>query len=202
MLKNPLQEYDLNINRELLIAGIDEAGRGSVFGDVCVALVVLDLSKEYFYINDSKKLSANQRLKALEEIKQKALYTDVECLSAQVIDEINILEATKLAMNNLINRLPKEISIVLIDHVKISNPEKQIISITKGDTLSLSIAAASVLAKVHRDALMDFYDFIYPQYGLKKHKGYLTTQHYENLLKFGRSPLHRQSFRYLKDENR
>ncbi len=178
-----------------LIAGIDEAGRGPLAGPVCVAMVIMPLDKENIIekVNDSKKLSAKMRDKLYEEIIAKALDYQIEFIDEETIDKINILNATKLGMKNCINNIKTKPNYILIDAVKldIDIPYEPII---KGDALSYSIACASILAKVSRDKLMVEIDKKYPNYNFKKHKGYGTKEHIENLKTFGPCKIHRKTF--------
>lgn len=178
-----------------LIAGIDEAGRGPLAGPVCVAIVIMPLEEDKIIagVNDSKKLSEKRRKELFEKIKNTAISYHIEFVDNDTIDTINILNATKLGMYSCIQNINIKPDIVLIDAVKIASeiPTKSII---KGDALSYSIACASILAKVSRDRLMLELDDKYPQYNFKKHKGYGTKEHIENLKKYGASPIHRKSF--------
>lgn len=178
-----------------LIAGIDEAGRGPLAGPVCVAMVIMPLDKENIIekVNDSKKLSAKMRDKLYEEIISKAIDYQIEFIDEETIDKINILNATKLGMKNCINNIKTKPNYILIDAVKldIDIPYEPII---KGDALSYSIACASILAKVSRDKLMVEIDKKYPNYNFKKHKGYGTKEHIENLKIFGPCKIHRKTF--------
>jgi len=178
-----------------LIAGIDEAGRGPLAGPVCVAIVIMPLDKENIIekVNDSKKLSEKMRDKLYEEIISKAIDYKIELVDEATIDAINILNATKLGMLACINNIETKPDIVLIDAVPIQ-ADIQTESIIKGDALSYSIACASILAKVTRDRYMLKMDEKYPEYNFKKHKGYGTKEHIENLKKYGKSPIHRDSF--------
>lgn len=190
-------EYEnkyLNLGYKL-IAGIDEAGRGPLAGPVCVASVIMPLEPENIIdgVNDSKKLSEKKRDILFDKIIEKAISYHVEFVSEKVIDEINILNATKLGMKNCINGLSVKPQVVLIDAVKI---ESDVLteSIIKGDALSYSIACASILAKVSRDRLMLELDKKYPNYNFKKHKGYGTKEHIQNLKTFGACEIHRTTF--------
>ena len=178
-----------------LIAGIDEAGRGPLAGPVCVAMVIMPLDKESIIekVNDSKKLTEKMRDKLYDEIINKAIAYHIEMVDEETIDTINILNATKLGMLTCINEISIKPDVVLIDAVKIdSDIENE--SIIKGDALSYSIACASILAKVSRDRLMLELDEKYPEYNFKKHKGYGTKEHIENLKKYGKCKIHRNSF--------
>lgn len=178
-----------------LIAGIDEAGRGPLAGPVCVAIVIMPMDQESIIdkINDSKKLTEKMREKLFDEIVAKAIAYHIELVDELTIDTINILNATKLGMLTCINEISIKPEIVLIDAVKIDAdiPTDPII---KGDALSYNIACASILAKVTRDRLMLELDEKYPEYNFKKHKGYGTKEHIENLKKYGKCPIHRESF--------
>ncbi len=186
-----------------VIAGIDEAGRGPLAGPVCVASVImpLDADKIIDGVNDSKKLTEKKRNELFDKIIDAAYFFDIEYVNVDIIDKINILEATKLGMNNAIKNLSIKPEVVLIDAVKINQPNIICESIIKGDALSYSIACASILAKVSRDRLMLELDEKYPNYNLKKHKGYGTKEHIENLKKFGPCVEHRKSFikNFVKD---
>ena len=175
------------------IAGIDEAGRGPLAGPVVAACAIMPLDDIIEGINDSKKLSEKKREALFEQIKEKALAFSIVEMSAEVIDDINILEATKKAMIQCVNELAIKPDVVFIDAVKLNLPYETL-SIIKGDARSYNIAAASILAKVHRDRLMREYAKIYPEYGFAKHKGYGTSEHIRALKEFGPCPLHRALF--------
>ena len=177
------------------IAGVDEAGRGPLAGPGCVASVIMPLDKNSIIegVNDSKKLTEKKREKLFDQIVNKAFAFSVEFIDEKIIDEINILNATKKGMINAINNLSVKPDVVLIDAVKLDVNVKTE-SIIKGDALSYSIACASILAKVSRDRLMLEMDNKYPNYNFKKHKGYGTKEHIANLKKFGACEIHRQTF--------
>lgn len=177
------------------IAGVDEAGRGPLAGPVCVASVIMPLDKNSIIegVNDSKKLTEKKREKLFDQIVNKAFAFSVEFIDEKIIDEINILNATKKGMINAINNLSVKPDVVLIDAVKLDVNVKTE-SIIKGDALSYSIACASILAKVSRDRFMLDMDNKYPNYNFKKHKGYGTKEHIANLKKFGACEIHRQTF--------
>lgn len=187
-------DYEKKYKGELL-AGIDEAGRGPLAGPVICACVIMPLGEEKIIdgINDSKKLSAKKREELYEKIIKTAICYKIIEVDEKTIDEINILNATKLGMKQALEQMEIQPDRVLIDAVKIDSeiPQENII---KGDALSYNIASASILAKVYRDRLMTKLDKDYPQYGFAKHKGYGTKMHIEALQKFGASPLHRKSF--------
>lgn len=176
------------------IAGVDEAGRGPLAGPVVAAAVILPKGVLIEGVNDSKKLTEAQRERLFDEIKEKALAYGICAADEKCVDEINILNATKRAMAEAISQLKPYPDCILLDAVKLENiPAKQI-PIIKGDSLSLSIAAASILAKVTRDRLLVEFDSKYPEYGFSVHKGYGTTQHISAIKKFGICPIHRLSF--------
>ncbi|MBQ9715701.1 MAG: ribonuclease HII [Clostridia bacterium] len=176
-----------------LIAGIDEAGRGPLAGPVVVASVIMPLDKVIDGINDSKKLSEKKRNLLFEQIKQVAISYHIEVIDEKVIDEINILNATKQGMKNCIDKLETKPDVVFIDAVKIDS-DVHTVSIIKGDAKSYSIAAASILAKVHRDNLMLKYHEQYPIYNFAKHKGYGTKMHIDAIKQYGICPIHRRTF--------
>lgn len=178
-----------------LIAGIDEAGRGPLAGPVAVAIAIMPLDKDSIIegVNDSKKLSEKKREALYDQIVDKAIAYHVELVDEDTIDSINILNATKLGMLTCLETIDPKPDITLIDAVKLDT-EYPTESIIKGDALSYSIACASILAKVTRDRLMLELDEKYPEYGFKKHKGYGTKAHIEALKKYGKCPIHRNSF--------
>lgn len=178
------------------VAGVDEVGRGCLAGAVVAGAVVLDLSKPLPEgLNDSKKISKKKREKIAEEIKENALAYAYGQVEADEIDEINILEATKKAMKLAIQNLKVKTDFLLIDALELKDvklPQKGII---KGDAVSASIAAASIVAKVYRDNLMKGFAVKYPEYGFEKHAGYGTKAHFEALREYGATPIHRKSFK-------
>ena len=178
------------------IAGIDEAGRGPLAGPVVAGCCILDPNVKILGLDDSKKLSEKKREELFVEIKEKALAWTVCEISAEVIDEINILEATKKAMRTCVEEISKKIrpDLLLIDAVNLSGTGVDVVPIIKGDANSDSIAAASILAKVTRDHVMVEYDKVYPGYGFAKHKGYGTKDHYAAIRESGMTPIHRRSF--------
>ena len=177
------------------VAGIDEAGRGPLAGPVVAASVIMPQDENLLIeeVNDSKKLSEKKREKLFDLIVERAVAYAIEEVDCKVIDEINILNATKLAMSNCLENITEKPDFVLIDAVKLETGF-QTMPIIKGDATSYNIAAASILAKVHRDRLMQKYDEIYPQYGFAKHKGYGTKFHIEQIKKYGLCEIHRRSF--------
>ncbi|MCI8555644.1 MAG: ribonuclease HII [Clostridia bacterium] len=179
----------------MLIAGIDEAGRGPLAGPVVCACVIMPLEEDMIIegIDDSKKLSAKKREGLYEKIIQRAKAYSIVEIDEKTIDEINILQATKLGMKKALETLKIKPDIVLIDAVKIDSEIKQD-NIIKGDALSYNIAAASILAKVYRDRLMIKLDERFAGYGFAQHKGYGTKLHVEALKKLGATAVHRKSF--------
>lgn len=205
-MKNKTQElfdFDKTISNEL-IAGVDEAGRGPLAGPVVCACVImpLDESKMLLGINDSKKVTAKKRSELFKNIKNTAIAYSIVEISEKVIDEINILNATKLGMSKAIQDVEKQLEekfnknldVVLIDAVRLPEVQIKQQNIIKGDAKSYNIAAASILAKVYRDNLMEKFAKKYPQYNFEKHKGYGTKLHIENLKKYGKCEIHRESF--------
>ena len=190
-----MKEYENELYKQgiELIAGVDEVGRGPLVGPVVCACVILP--KDYFneQINDSKKISEKKREKLYDTIMQEAISVGVGISSEKVIDQINILEATKLAMKEAINNSKVKPEHVLIDAVKL-DIDIPSTSIIKGDAKSQSIAAASIVAKVTRDRMMDELDEKYPQYLFKKNKGYGTKAHIEAIRQYGIIPEHRKTF--------
>ena len=176
------------------ICGIDEAGRGPLAGPVVAGAVILPKDCRILYINDSKKLSEKRRNELFDIIKEEAVTYGIGIIDAARIDEINILQATYEAMRSAINNLNPLPDILLNDAVTIPKVDIKQVPIIKGDAKSISIAAASVLAKVTRDRIMEEYDKKYPEYGFAKHKGYGTKQHIQALEQFGASPIHRRTF--------
>ena len=192
-----LVEYDKVVFEKYgFFCGIDEAGRGPLCGPIVVASCIMPLESDkiVYGINDSKKLSEKKREELFEKIVATAIDYHIEEVSEKVIDEINILEATKLGMKYCIDRLNQKPNLALIDAVKNIDSKIQQIAIVKGDATSYSIAAASILAKVYRDRLMKKLDEKYPEYHIAKHKGYGTKEHIELLKKYGPSDIHRKSF--------
>lgn len=176
------------------ICGIDEVGRGPLAGPVCAAAVILPKDCEILYINDSKKLSEAKRERLFQEIMEKADAVGIGLISPEVIDEVNILQATYLAMKDALEQLKISPDILLNDAVTIPGVTIKQVPIIKGDAKSISIGAASIVAKVTRDRLMREYDSLMPEYGFAGHKGYGTREHIEAIKTYGPSPIHRKSF--------
>lgn len=177
-----------------LIAGVDEAGRGPLAGPVCVASVILPDGIYLEKINDSKKLTDKVKDRLFDEIKRVAVSYNIVLISNEEIDRLNILNATFKGMCDAVSGLDVKPDYVLIDGNRINGMETEHECIVKGDSKSISIAAASILAKVTRDRYMMEMDKKYPEYNFKKHKGYPTKEHYEALKKYGASEIHRKSF--------
>ena len=177
-----------------LICGVDEAGRGPLAGPVCAAAVILPRDLEIPGLNDSKKLSEKKREELFELIKDKAISYGIAFASVEEIEELNILNATFLAMNRAISQLQPQPQLALIDGNRTKGIEMESRSVVKGDSRCADIAAASVLAKVSRDRYMLTMAEKFPQYHFEKHKGYGTKLHYEALREYGPSEIHRPSF--------
>lgn len=175
-----------------VVAGIDEVGRGPLAGNVVTACVVMPKEPVLPWIDDSKKLSETRREKVFQEIMEIALYVGIGQASPEVIDQINILEATKRAMREAAAHVPADV--FLIDAVTGLGLHGQEVPIIKGDATSYAIAAASIIAKVTRDRQMIELDKEYPEYGFARNKGYGTAEHIEALKKLGPCPAHRRSF--------
>ena len=189
-----MRKYERQYGDVTYICGIDEAGRGPLAGPVVAGAVILPKDCEILYLNDSKKLSAKKREELYDEIMEKAIATGIGMVSPARIDEINILQATYEAMRMAIGELKVAPGILLNDAVTIPQIEIPQVAIIKGDAKSVSIAAASILAKVTRDRLMVKYEEILPGYGFAENKGYGSAAHIEALKSQGPSPIHRKSF--------
>ena len=176
------------------ICGIDEAGRGPLAGPVAAGAVILPKDCRILYLNDSKKLTPVRRDALFDEIREKAVAFSIGISSPERIDEINILQATYEAMRKAVAGLSVQPDLLLNDAVTIPEVQIRQVPIVKGDAKSVSIAAASILAKVTRDRMMEEYDAMWPEYGFAKHKGYGTAQHIAALKEYGPCPIHRRSF--------
>ena len=181
------------------IAGIDEAGRGALAGPVIAAAVILPINCTLDGLNDSKLLSPKQRDRLFDEIHRVAVSIGVGSMDNQVVDRLNILNATLLAMQEAVKKLTLQPDYVLVDGVHLPQVDIPSKAIPKGDSRSYSIAAASIIAKVTRDKLMIELDRTYPNYGFLKHKGYPTSQHRQAIAQFGASDIHRHTFKLLPD---
>lgn len=189
-----MKEFDREYKIYGTICGIDEAGRGPLCGPVVAAAVILPDEYNILYINDSKKLSETKREEVYKEIDKYAVAYGVGIVSPERIDEINILQATYEAMRTAIHKLSVKPDILLNDAVTIPMVDIKQVPIIKGDAKSQSIAAASIVAKVTRDHLMEEYDKLYPEYGFAKHKGYGTAAHIKAIKEYGPCPIHRRTF--------
>ena len=187
-------ENSLYSNGFQVICGVDEAGRGPLAGPVCAAAVILPQGLEIPGLTDSKKLTDKKRRELFPVIKEQAIAYGIGLASHEEIDEINILQATYLAMERALAQLSVKPDIALIDGNRAKDFGLIVRTVVKGDSLSANIAAASVLAKVTRDDLMLELAETYPQYGFEVHKGYGTKAHYEALRAHGASPIHRKTF--------
>lgn len=189
-----MTQYEKEYEAYAYVCGIDEAGRGPLAGPVAAGAVILPKDCRILYLNDSKKLSEKRREELFEEIKEKAAAWSVGIVSPARIDDINILQATYEAMRDAVGRLGVTPDVLLNDAVTIPGLPMKQVPIIKGDAKSLSIAAASVLAKVTRDHMMAEYEEMYPGYGFAKHKGYGTAAHIQAIRELGPCPIHRRSF--------
>ncbi len=190
-------ERSLNSSGYRSIAGVDEAGRGPLAGPVVAAAVILKTFAFKERIDDSKKLSAKKREKAYHEIIKKSI-VGVGIVDEKTIDRINIYQATKKAMQLALSSLKIPPEYVIVDGIMKLSTRCPMKCIPKGDSKSISIAAASIIAKVTRDRIMSEYDSVYPEYGFARHKGYGTKLHMAAIKKHGPSPIHRRSFRPVK----
>ena len=189
-----MREYERQYGDCTHICGVDEAGRGPLAGPVVAGAVILPKDCEILYLNDSKKLSARRRDELFDEIREKAVAIGVGVVSPEEIDKINILQATYEAMRMAVNALETAPQVLLNDAVTIPGISISQVPVIKGDAKSVSIAAASIVAKVTRDRMMAEYDAEYPLYGFAKHKGYGSAAHIEAIQKYGPCPIHRRSF--------
>ncbi len=191
---------DYTIEKEIkaegynFICGVDEAGRGPLAGPVCAAAVILKEDTEIDGLNDSKKLTERKREQLFDVIKEKAVAYSVAFASVEEIEELNILGATFLAMKRAVEGLNVPADFAIIDGNRLPSLEIAAKPVVKGDMHSMSVAAASVLAKVTRDRLLLEYDKEYPEYKFSAHKGYGTKAHYEAIREYGITPIHRKSF--------
>ncbi len=184
------QDYDY-------IIGLDEAGRGPMAGELVVAGVILPNDYENDLINDSKKLTAKKRDLLYDEIIKSAISYHIEVISVEDVDSLNVYQASKLGMEKCVHRITRDRTFVLSDAMPLGEIAHE--AIIKGDGKSITIAAASILAKVTRDRLMEQHALTYPEYGFEKHKGYVTQAHKEALANHGICPIHRLSFKPVQD---
>lgn len=189
-----MHTYENEYRHHGLICGIDEVGRGPLAGPVVAGAVILPEDCEILYLNDSKQLSAKRREELCDEIKEKAIAVGIGMVSPAKIDEINILQATYMAMREAISNLSVAPQILLNDAVTIPDITIPQVPIIKGDAKSISIAAASIVAKVTRDHLMEEYDKVLPGYGFASNKGYGSAEHIAALKELGPTPIHRRTF--------
>ncbi|NLG03585.1 MAG: ribonuclease HII [Clostridia bacterium] len=189
-----LKHYERLYANRGLICGIDEVGRGPLAGPVVACAVILPKGCQILYLNDSKQLSEKKREELYDEIMEQAVAVGLGCVSPQRIDEINILQATYEAMREAIQNLEVKPDILLNDAVTIPKVQIEQVPIIKGDAKSVSIAAASIVAKVTRDRMMTEYAKQYPQYCFESNKGYGAAVHIEALKKYGSTPIHRKTF--------
>ena len=189
-----MKEYEYTYKEYSYICGIDEVGRGPLAGPVVAGAVILPKNCDILYLNDSKQLSEKKREELYEVIMEKAVAAGLGFVSPERIDEINILQATYEAMRQAIDKLEYRPDLLLNDAVTIPGVAIKQVPIIKGDAKSISIAAASIIAKVTRDRLMAEYDQVYPEYGFASNKGYGAKAHIEAIKKYGPTPIHRRSF--------
>ena len=199
-----LKNFDLDISQDNIL-GIDEVGRGPIAGPLVVCGIIMKKESNIFGVKDSKKITEKNRIILNEKILEEAEYVSIKEVDVHTIDEINILNATKKAMQEIIEELEEKSNVCLVDAVRgleAKNPDYTILPIVKGDDTSYSIACASIVAKVYRDNLMEQYDKEFPEYGFSKHKGYGTKAHYDVILEKGITKIHRKSFLKNLDEHR
>lgn len=187
-------EYEKKYSEYEYIAGIDEVGRGPLAGPVVTCAVILPKNARILYVNDSKKLSETKREELYDEIMNTALAVSIGIQGPDVIDDINILQATYKAMQQSIHNLKIQPDLLLNDAVTIPDIDIKQVPIIKGDAKSISIACASIIAKVTRDRMMADFDKLYPEYDFASNKGYGSSSHIEAIKKYGPCPIHRQSF--------
>ena len=194
---NKLKEFEKKLYEDGVkyIAGIDEAGRGPLAGPVVIGCVIMTPKSFIEYVNDSKKVSETKREMLYEKITSEAIAWSTGIVDEKDIDELNILNATKKALTEAIDKLEVKPDVILVDALdKIDTKGIKYISVIKGDAKIYSISAASIIAKVTRDRIMKEYDEVYPQYGFAGHKGYGTAKHIQAIKEYGICPLHRKTF--------
>lgn len=194
---NKLKEFEKKLYEDGVkyIAGIDEAGRGPLAGPVVIGCVIMKPESFIEYVNDSKKVSETKREMLYEKITNEAVAWSTGIVDEKEIDELNILNATKKALTEAIDKLDIKPDVILVDALdKIDTKGIKYISVIKGDAKIYSISAASIIAKVTRDRIMKEYDEVYPQYGFAGHKGYGTAKHIQAIKEHGICPLHRKTF--------
>ena len=193
-------ERDCQRNGYRQIAGIDEAGRGALAGPVIAAAVILPINCSIDGLKDSKQLTPKQRDRLSDEIYSVAVSVAIGSVDNHLVDELNVLEATLLAMRQAIEKLTLQPDYLLVDGINFPVTDIQGEAIKKGDSRSYSIAAASIIAKTTRDRRMIALDHTYPDYGFSQHKGYPTSQHRQAIAQFGASDIHRHTFKLLSDD--
>lgn len=189
-----IKKYEKEYDNYVYICGIDEVGRGPLAGPVVAGAVILPKDCDILYINDSKKLSPAKRDELYDEIMEKAVAVGLGYVGPERIDEINILQATYEAMRAAISQLDPQPDLLLNDAVTIPGVSQKQVPIIKGDAKSISIGAASIIAKVTRDRLMEEYDRMFPQYGFASNKGYGSAEHIAAIKEYGPTPIHRKTF--------
>ncbi len=189
-----IKKYEKEYDNYLYICGIDEVGRGPLAGPVVAGAVILPKDCDILHINDSKKLSAAKRDELYDEIMEKAVAVGLGYVGPERIDEINILQATYEAMREAVSKLDPQPDLLLNDAVTIPGLTQKQVPIIKGDAKSISIGAASIVAKVTRDRLMEEYDRMFPQYGFASNKGYGSAEHIAAIRAYGPTPIHRKTF--------
>ena len=187
-------ERQLRVSGFRAIAGTDEVGRGCLAGPVVAAAVVLDSDPTLFRVDDSKRIDADDRLAVFRLIMRRARAVSIGIVESWTIDRINILRASKLAMMDAVETLSVRPDILLLDAVLVESLDMPQVPLISGDRRSVSIAAASIVAKVYRDLLMESYHALYPAYGFKQNRGYATQSHQAALRVYGPCPIHRRSF--------
>ena len=189
-----IKKYEKEYDNYVYICGIDEVGRGPLAGPVVAGAVILPKDCDILYINDSKKLSAAKRDELYDEIMEKAVSVGLGYVGPERIDEINILQATYEAMREAVSKLEPQPDLLLNDAVTIPGLSQKQVPIIKGDAKSISIGAASIVAKVTRDRLMEEYDHMFPRYGFASNKGYGSAEHIAAIKEYGPTPIHRKTF--------
>lgn len=189
-----MKEYEYQYSDQVIICGVDEAGRGPLAGPVAAGAVILPREAEIFYLNDSKKLTEKRRDELYDRIKDCAIAWNVAIADHETIDRVNILQADYQAMRDAVNGLSVKPQVLFNDAVIIPDLGIEQVKLIHGDAISVSIAAASIMAKVTRDRLMYHYDALYPEYGFARNKGYGTAEHIAAIKKYGPCPIHRITF--------
>ena len=189
-----MKEYEYRYPDNILVCGVDEAGRGPLAGPVSAGAVILPRDAEIFFLNDSKKLTEKKRDELYEQIKECAIAWNVATADHETIDRINILQADYQAMRDAVQGLSVKPQVLFNDAVIIPDLDIEQVKLIHGDALSVSIAAASIMAKVTRDRMMYQYDTLYPEYGFARNKGYGTAEHIAAIRKYGPCPIHRMTF--------